>query len=246
MKVSALLTAIDTMDQAETDAEAQEILERALAACGFEFYALLRTPRPHEHPFNVVIIGNFPSGWAELYVKRKYVLIDPVIRYLGRAQSGFHWAEAAAAFSHDAHARRMSRMMAEAQKYGLEDGYLFPVHGRRGLLAQLSVGGRPNELSASEIALFDGLATRLYWRLFDIRAGKTGTAPDTGFDVKLTHREMEALHYLSDGMTSPEIASILEISNHTVDWYMNGIQQKLKAKNRHHAVAIAFRLGLIS
>ena len=145
MKVSALLTAIDTMDQAETDAEAQEILERALAACGFEFYALLRTPRPHEHPFNVVIIGNFPSGWAELYVKRKYVLIDPVIRYLGRAQSGFHWAEAAAAFSHDAHARRMSRMMAEAQKYGLEDGYLFPVHGRRGLLAQLSVGGRPNE-----------------------------------------------------------------------------------------------------
>jgi LuxR family transcriptional regulator, quorum-sensing system regulator SdiA len=65
-------------------------------------------------------------------------------------------------------------------------------------------------------------------------------------DIKLTHREMESLHYLADGMTSPEIAAVLEISNHTVDWYMNGIQQKLKAKNRHHAVALAFRLGLVS
>jgi len=27
---------------------------------------------------------------------------------------------------------------------------------------------------------------------------------------------------------------------------MNGIQDKLNAKNRHHVVAIAFRLGLIS
>ena len=57
---------------------------------------------------------------------------------------------------------------------------------------------------------------------------------------------MEALNYLADGMTSHEIARVLKISNHTVDWYMNGIQEKLKAKNRHHVVALSFRLGLIS
>ena len=57
---------------------------------------------------------------------------------------------------------------------------------------------------------------------------------------------MEALGFLADGMTSNEIAAVLDISNHTVDWYMNAVQVKLKAKNRHHAVAIAFRHGLIS
>ena len=37
---------------------------------------------------------------------------------------------------------------------------------------------------------------------------------------------------------------MLKISNHTVDWYMNGIQDKLNAKNRHHVVACRFPLGL--
>ncbi|MNE84027.1 Regulatory protein SdiA [compost metagenome] len=62
----------------------------------------------------------------------------------------------------------------------------------------------------------------------------------------MTRREMEALNYLADGMTSNDISKVLDISSHTVDWYMNGIQEKLKGKNRHHVVAIAFRLGLIS
>jgi hypothetical protein len=44
-------------------------------------------------------------------------------------------------------------------------------------------------------------------------------------------------------MTSNEMGATLGLSAHTVDWYMNGIQEKLHAKNRHHVVAIAFRLG---
>ena len=47
-------------------------------------------------------------------------------------------------------------------------------------------------------------------------------------------------------MTSNEMGATLGMSAHTVDWYMNGIQEKLHARNRHHVVAIAFRLGLIS
>jgi LuxR family transcriptional regulator len=57
---------------------------------------------------------------------------------------------------------------------------------------------------------------------------------------------MEILHYLAEGMTSMEISKHLKISNHTVDWYMNGLQDKLRAKNRQQAVALAFRYGLIT
>jgi LuxR family transcriptional regulator len=64
--------------------------------------------------------------------------------------------------------------------------------------------------------------------------------------MPLTRREMETLEYLGYGMTSNEMGATLGLSAHTVDWYMNGIQDKLQAKNRHHVVAIAFRLGLIS
>ena len=68
----------------------------------------------------------------------------------------------------------------------------------------------------------------------------------TLMETPLTRRELEILHYLADGMTSIEISKLLSISNHTVDWYMNGIQDKLKAKNRQQAVALAFRYGLIT
>lgn len=57
---------------------------------------------------------------------------------------------------------------------------------------------------------------------------------------------MQALNNLAEGRTSPEIASILDVSANTVDWYVNSLQTKLKARNRNHAVAIAFRQGLIS
>ncbi|MET3586707.1 DNA-binding CsgD family transcriptional regulator [Pseudorhizobium tarimense] len=50
--------------------------------------------------------------------------------------------------------------------------------------------------------------------------------------------------HLAEGMTSNEIARELKISNHTVDWYINGLQNKMKARNRQHVVAIAFRRGL--
>jgi LuxR family transcriptional regulator len=62
----------------------------------------------------------------------------------------------------------------------------------------------------------------------------------------MTHREIQALNNLAEGNTSPEIAAILDVSPNTVDWYVTSLQTKLKAKNRNHAVAIAFRQGLIS
>ena len=68
----------------------------------------------------------------------------------------------------------------------------------------------------------------------------------TSLAFPLTRREMEILHYLAEGLTSVEISKVLKISNHTVDWYMNGLQQKLKAKNRQQAVALAFRHGLVT
>ena len=70
--------------------------------------------------------------------------------------------------------------------------------------------------------------------------------PAKPIDTRMTRREMEVLNYLADGLTSNEISKILKISNHTVDWYMNGIQDKLNAKNRQHVVALSFRLGLVT
>lgn len=246
MSRESILATIDAIGEAETIPSLEGALCGLIEEYGFDFYGVVRQPKANEDPMGLLLTGRFPDGWPQIYIKKKYVLIDPTIRYLGHAQRGFRWSDTMVAFSDDPHGKRMARMMMDARRFGLEDGYVFPVHGRRGLLGNMTVGGRMVDLSPMEMTLFDTLAKVTFWQLLKLRQPDMNEKLSAQVDVKLTHREMEALHYLSDGMTSPEIAAVLDISNHTVDWYMNGIQEKLQAKNRHHAIAIAFRLGLIS
>ena len=61
----------------------------------------------------------------------------------------------------------------------------------------------------------------------------------------LSARERECLHWTASGKTSSEIATILELSEHTVNHYLSAACQKLGATNRAHAVARAIRAGLV-
>ncbi|MDF9820397.1 LuxR family transcriptional regulator [Rhizobium leguminosarum] len=225
-------------------------LEHVIRDCGFEYYGLLRhlPQNPAQQipePWAAALAGRWPEQWPQIYTAKKYVLIDPMVRYLAHAQRPFSWRESLAAFRKDAQQRRMEQMMVDAFGHGLEDGYIFPIHGRNGILGSLSLAGKPVELSPMEIALFEAVARKSFWRLLELRGEAEALETVLPADTPLTRREMEILHYLAEGMTSIEISKMLKISNHTVDWYMNGLQNKLKAKNRQQAVALAFRHGLI-
>ncbi|MVA24317.1 LuxR family transcriptional regulator [Agrobacterium vitis] len=221
-------------------------LEKLLEFYKFDYYGLVRSPKPDQNPMSLVIAGRWPEKWPQVYITKKFVLIDPAIRYLAHAQRPFRWSETLTAFGQDPHFKRMQRMMMDAQRFGLEEGYVFPIHGRGGLLANMTIGGRPVELTPIEVMLFDTVAKCAFWRLAEISGEDELLSTVQKVDVRLTRRELEILNYLGEGMTSNEMSKLLEISNHTVDWYVNELQDKLNAKNRQHMVAIAYRLGLIS
>jgi LuxR family transcriptional regulator, quorum-sensing system regulator SdiA len=221
--------------------------EHLLRQYPFAYYGILKQPRPHQDPMGLVLAGKWPDKWPETYIANRYVLVDPTIRYLGRATGAFRWKDARKALKSDPQRRRMEQVLKEAAKFGLEDGYMFPVHGRQGLLGNMTLGGVPVDLTPVEMSLFEQVAKLMFFELSRFQARSSGeleTAPAN--EVKLTRREMEVLHFLADGLTSHEIGKILKLSSHTVDWYMNGIQEKLEARNRQHVVALAFRMGFIS
>jgi len=58
---------------------------------------------------------------------------------------------------------------------------------------------------------------------------------------KLSDQETAVLRLASDGLTDREIAQRLNVSEKTVDTYWSRIRQKLHARNRTHAVAIAYK-----
>lgn len=63
---------------------------------------------------------------------------------------------------------------------------------------------------------------------------------------ELTPRQREMLVLVAEGMTIPEIAAHLFLSEHTVKTHLREAQNRLAARTRAHAIAIAFRLGLLA
>lgn len=247
MSMNAVVGYLDRQrNVVETPDSLRDSLSDVISDLGFDFHTLVRRPGPGSDAEDVMLAGQWPKGWPELYVKRKYATLDPMVRYLGHSQKGFRWRDAMLAFKNDPYRKRMERMMVDARRHGLEDGYVFPVHGRRGLVGALTVAGREVDISLSEMALMDTLAKQAFWELIEVMDQVAYEMISRPVVIEMTNRERETLEHLGHGMTSNEMSVTLGLSVHTIDWYMNGIQEKLQAKNRHHAVAIAFRLGLIS
>jgi LuxR family transcriptional regulator, quorum-sensing system regulator SdiA len=247
MNINAIVQFLITAREHESAKGLLGDFEHLLNQYHFEYYGVLRQPRSHEDPMSLVLAGRWPQGWPEIYVSKKYVLMDPTIRYLSQAQGGFRWRTTLKSFKNDPQYRRMEQMFRDSAKFGLKDGYVFPVHGRQGLLGNMTIGGEVVDLSPVEISLFEQVARLMFFELVRFSAkSDEGSLHEEQEAVRFTRRELEVLHFLADGRTSQEIGKILRLSSHTVDWYMNSIQEKLQARNRQHAVALAFRQGLIS
>ncbi len=123
----------------------------------------------------------------------------------------------------------------EAVKSGAE-GYLLKDMSRQELERTLKA------LESGEPALSPKLAAKIldeYSRL--AREGPAKEAADT-----LTPREREVLQLVADGATNREAAKTLFLSEHTVNFHMKNILQKLHLRNRAQAVAYAVRSGLVS
>lgn len=63
---------------------------------------------------------------------------------------------------------------------------------------------------------------------------------------ELSTREQSILTLVAEGDTNGEAAAVLGLSEETVKCYLRRILAKLGAVNRTHAVAIAFRQGLLT
>lgn len=98
-----------------------------------------------------------------------------------------------------------------------------------------------SELDSRELAVLRLLATAVEHRLREL----AGAPARTGERPLLSRRERECLQWTAEGKTTWEIASILDISQNTIDGYIASATKKLGAVNRTQAAVIALRRGLI-
>ena len=63
--------------------------------------------------------------------------------------------------------------------------------------------------------------------------------------VQLSTRETEILRWTADGKSAQEIADILHVTKHTVEFHIKNAIYKLQAVNKTSAVVKALVLGLL-
>jgi DNA-binding NarL/FixJ family response regulator len=70
-------------------------------------------------------------------------------------------------------------------------------------------------------------------------------APKRQADYGLSAREVEVLQCVVDGLLKKQIAERLQLSAHTIDWYLRRIYEKLHVNSRSSAVSKAIRENLL-
>lgn len=72
------------------------------------------------------------------------------------------------------------------------------------------------------------------------------SAPARAAEPGLTARESEVLRLIAKGLSVAEVASLLELSKHTVAGYLKDIYRKLSVGSRAEATLEAMRRGLVA
>jgi DNA-binding NarL/FixJ family response regulator len=113
-------------------------------------------------------------------------------------------------------------------------GYLLKDSPRDTLLAAIkgTVEGKTHVDPAVAGKLFSQIA-------------QTPTAPDTSVAADLSERELDVLRLLARGLSNPDIAERLHLSEGTVRNYVSAVLTKLDVADRTQAAVIALRYGLV-
>lgn len=179
----------------------------------------------------------YPAAWIKRYLQMGYVDLDPVLREGFSRTLPFDWSELRVAGDKEV------AFMMDALAHGVGPfGMSIPLRSKRGHrgLFSLSSSG-PEEIwrafrKTSLPSLID-VANRLHRRVIREVFGEE--------HVHLTSREIECLHWTSLGKDAVEIATILQISPHTVRDFLKSARFKLDCASSAQAVSKATKLGLL-
>jgi DNA-binding CsgD family transcriptional regulator len=228
----------DLIDQSSPDLDNFALLKLVRDSLGLTnvaYFAQHLPPLTNREPYIEV---TYPQAWIEHYKAKKYVEIDPVLRDPMKTIMPTDWSTLPRATP------KVRQLFADAEFFGVgHQGLTIPIRGPRGELAFFSV---TMDISDPEWRLFlrahlptlQIVAHFYHDRVLEQHGIKTP-------HVHLSPRELDVLRWAANGKAVQDTATILRLSSHTVQTYLEMARTKLQALNTSHAVARAISLALI-
>jgi len=170
-------------------------------------------------------VNALPSDWVEYYTRQRFMLSDPVIRWIYANTGAVRWSEIVI--------DDPRQVLLQARSYGLVHGVAISVfdNNPEGQRSFGSFVHAHREFEDAEIRLLQGYVVRLHHE----------KAPPTN----LTAAELEALRMVKEGKRLKQIAHELGVSEGAVKQRLKNAKTKLGAATGAQAATRASGFGLI-
>lgn len=228
----------DRISECKTNYDILRLVRELVQAHRFGHFLIARLPEPGESKITAIsIVSNWPSEMVAAFDENGLLAKSPEIHASRKSTRPYIWR----AGESDSQSPVLSDndYVDLFARFGIKMSVTIPVQqasGQRGIVSLSGNRETPSEAELMEISYYANL---VYAQIAEI--GDTGS----GLENLLSARERECLQWTSSGKTSQEIATILKLSEHTVNHYLSAACHKLGATNRAHAVAKAIRAGLL-
>ena len=220
--------------------DAMQVLRKTCLSYGFSYFSVITLPRAGTSGDNTIAgmatISSWPPELIAEYDRLGLARNSPVLDRLRKQITPLVFE------IDEINDLRPGEEPASAtelfRRFNLTMGVYFPVHDNHSLRHAVSFMGSRDPLSVEELSTLSLFATMLIEQISVI------SSADHAAKSVLNAREVEILKWTAEGKTSPEIARITGLSEHTVNHYATIATKKLGCSNRTQAVVYAIRLGL--
>lgn len=181
----------------------------------------------------------FPAGWVDLYDDdSEFRQHDPIAEYVVKAGRLMTWQEAIDAQDlTGAQAGFVEKM----HSFGLVHGYAMPCYGPAGreAYATFSFGRDTAMQDADKVKRCRDLMMAFHQAILRLDDERRDDPPS------VSKREAEVLRWIARGKSNSEIATILGVSQSTVDTFVRRLFQKLGVNDRMAATFQGLYRGII-
>ena len=170
-------------------------------------------------------VNGLPQAWVDHYTAQRFMLDDPVIRWMYTNTGAARWSEI--------ELTDQRQIFRQAWAFGLRYGVVVCCFdgNTEGLRSFGSFARGDREFEADEIAQFSAYVARLHVEM---------APPST-----LTQAELEALRMVKSGLRLKQIAHNLGVTEGAVKQRLKNAKLKLGAKTGTQAATMASKFGLI-
>lgn len=186
------------------------------------------------------VTSGYPPEWQSIYADRKYAALDPTVGHCQARTDAVVWTE-------DFFEKSGTLpFFEEARAHGLGFGLSIPVHEARGVKSMISLARDKPISDPREREQLIAAGRVLASCAHVVHRGLIASEIALSSKPHLSSQESQCLRWVAMGKTSAEIGQIMSIAEPTVVFHVKHVMDKLDVKNRSQAIAVAFRLGLLT